>query len=256
MTAESPQPRVWLLLGIGAAAGLFSGFLGVGGGIVMVPLMIGLLGFDRHRAHATSLGAIVLISISATLRFGVAGEVDWVIGLTLGAGGVFGATAGAHLMNRLSAEALQGIFGVILVVAGLRMTLGEVPGVGGAPEAWVAVALAAVIGFVAGMAAGLAGIGGGVIMVPAMVFLLGMSQHAAEGTSLLAILLAALAATRVNIRNGRIDLRHAAVIGAGGVILAQVGASAALAVPAGSLGRLFGAFLVLAGLRMLWGLRR
>ena len=78
------------------------------------------------------------------------------------------------------------------------------------------VALAAVIGLVAGVASGVAGIGGGIIMIPAMVFLLGMEQHLAQGTSTLAILFTAVAGTVVNVRNRRVDLKSALVVGLGG----------------------------------------
>jgi uncharacterized membrane protein YfcA len=216
----------------------------------MVPLMVGMLHFDQHRSHATSLGAIVLIALSGALRFAVAGEVEWAVGLALGVGGVVGSTVGAHLMNRLSPTALRYVFGVVMVVAGLRMVFGGEPGIGESPQPLVGALIGVAIGLVAGVASGIAGIGGGVIMVPAMVFLLGLTQHAAEGTSLLAILFTAVAGTRVNLKNERIDLRQATVIGLGGIIFAQVGASLALALSGEVLTKIFGVFVTLAGIRM------
>jgi len=108
----------------GAVAGALAGFFGVGGGIVLVPLSIWLLGLDQHRAHATSLAAIFVIALAGTARFAVAGSVDWVVGIGLGAGGLVGSTYGAGLMHRLSPRALRGVFAVVLVVAGTRMVLG------------------------------------------------------------------------------------------------------------------------------------
>jgi hypothetical protein len=241
---------------VGAIAGLFSGILGVGGGIVMVPLMVGLLRFDQHRAHATSLAAIVLIALSGALRFGVAGEVEWAVGFALGVGGVVGSTIGAHLMNRLSPTALRIVFGVIMIAAGLRMVLGGDPGLGEAHGAVIGALIGVAIGLVAGVASGVAGIGGGVIMVPAMVFLLGLAQHAAEGTSLLAILFTAVAGTRVNLKNERVDLRQATFIGLGGIIFAQVGASLALSMSGDLLTQVFGIFVTLAGARMIGSVLR
>jgi hypothetical protein len=232
-------------------AGLFSGILGVGGGIVMVPLMVGVLHFDQHRAHATSLAAIVLIAISGALRFAFAGEVAWAVGLALGVGGIVGSTVGAHLMNRLSPTALRFIFGVIMILAGLRMVFGGDPSLGESPDALTGAVIGVGIGLVAGLASGIAGIGGGVIMVPAMVFLLGLAQHAAEGTSLLAILFTAVAGTRVNLANQRVDMRHAAIIGLGGIVFAQVGASVALSLSGEVLTKVFGVFVTLAGVRMI-----
>lgn len=241
---------------VGMLAGLFSGVLGVGGGIVMVPLMVALLHFGQHRAHATSLAAIVLIAVSGALRFGMEGEVEWAVGLALGIGGVVGSTMGAHLMHRLSPTALRTVFGLILVVAGVRMVFSGDPGVGQAPEAVVGALIGAAIGLVAGVASGVAGIGGGVIMVPAMVFLLGLAQHAAEGTSLFAILFTAVAGTRVNLKNGRVDLKEAAVIGLAGVLFAQLGASLALAMSGRLLSQVFGVFVTLSGIRMVWSVYR
>lgn len=251
MTPEtSTQASLLSLILVGVLAGLFSGILGVGGGIVMVPLMVGILHFDQHRAHATSLAAIVLIAIAGVVRFALAGEVEWAVGLALGIGGVVGSTAGAHLMHRMSPIALRVVFGLIMVAAGLRMALAGDPGLGQRPEALVGALVGIAIGLVAGVASGIAGIGGGVIMVPAMVFLLGLPQHAAEGTSLLAILFTAVAGTRVNLKHERVHLREAAIIGAGGIVLALIGASVALAMSAQSLSQVFGVFVTLVGIRM------
>jgi uncharacterized protein len=111
------------VVGIGVTGGLLSGFFGVGGGIVMVPLLIWLLRVDRHTAHATSLAAIFVIAVSGAVTYGLAGSVDLGLGLALGAGGVAGAYAGAQLMHRLSTSALRIAFAVVLLVTGIRMVL-------------------------------------------------------------------------------------------------------------------------------------
>ncbi|MEX2424464.1 MAG: sulfite exporter TauE/SafE family protein [Acidimicrobiia bacterium] len=111
--------------------------------------------------------------------------------------------------------------------------------------------LGAVIGLVAGVASGLAGIGGGVIMVPSMVFLLGFPQHLAQGTSLLAIVFASVAGTTVNRRNTNVDVRMALVIGAVGAVTAFAAARVANQMDADLLRRLFGGLVLVSGLRML-----
>jgi uncharacterized membrane protein YfcA len=243
---------MWKLLLIGAIAGLFSGFFGVGGGFIMVPLLAGLARFDQHRSHATSLAAIILISIAAVVRFGIGGEVDPVAGLVLGAGGMIGSTLGANWMNRIPARTLRVIFIVILIVAGITLAIGGEPSVGMQPQRPLAVLIGLLIGMVAGIASGLAGIGGGVVMVPAMVFFLGMSQHSAEGTSLLAIGFTALAGTRVNLKHGRVRLIDAAVMAVAGVVCSPIGASLALRLSGANLSRLFGVFVLVIGARMLY----
>lgn len=217
----------------------------------MVPLLTGVLHFDQHRAHAHSLAAIVLIALSGATAFALAGEIDPGVGLALGLGGIAGSTAGAHLMHRLSPQTLRAVFGLIMIGTGVRMFWAGATETGTEMETAVAIAIAVGIGLIAGVASGVAGIGGGVIMVPAMVFLLGMDQHLAEGTSLMAILFTAVAGTRVNLKNHRVDLRHAAVIGVGGVIFALIGVRLALGLSSESLTRVFGVFVALVGLRMI-----
>lgn len=108
---------------IAVAGGALSGFFGVGGGIVLVPLILLFLKPPRKTAHATSLGAIVALSFAGMLGFAVSDQVDWVLGLTMGAGGVVGGALGAHYMNRLSPRTLRLIFASVLILAGVRMAL-------------------------------------------------------------------------------------------------------------------------------------
>lgn len=114
------------------------------------------------------------------------------------------------------------------------------------------VALAA-IGLTAGFAAGLLGVGGGIVMVPAMVLALGFDQHVAQGTSLVVIIPAALAGSVTHYRNGRVSLRDAALLAAGGIGGAVVGSVSALSADDTVLRRLFGAFLLVVAVRMMLG---
>ncbi len=117
------RPRLAATVLAGALGGLVGGFFGVGGGIVLVPLGLWLLHLDQHRAHATSLAAISAIAVAGAIRFGLAGSIDWGVGIALGVGGVVGSTLGARLMHRLSPRVLQGLFAAVLVIAGIRMVL-------------------------------------------------------------------------------------------------------------------------------------
>jgi uncharacterized membrane protein YfcA len=109
------------------------------------------------------------------------------------------------------------------------------------------------IGLAAGFAAGLLGVGGGIVMVPAMVLVLAFDQHVAQGTSLVVIIPAALAGSVTHYRNGRVSLRDAALLAAGGIGGAVVGSISALSVDDFVLRRLFGAFLLLVAARMVLG---
>jgi uncharacterized membrane protein YfcA len=109
----------------------------------------------------------------------------------------------------------------------------------------------AAIGLVAGVLAGLLGVGGGVVLVPALVLLLGFDQHVAQGTSLVVIVPAALAGSTVNYRRGRFRLLDAVLLVAGGLAGAAIGSSMALGLQDASLRRLFAVLLVAFGVQQL-----
>lgn len=106
------------------------------------------------------------------------------------------------------------------------------------------------VGLVAGVTSGLAGVGGGVVLVPAMVYLLGVPQYMAQGTSSLAILFTALSGTFVNVRNRQVDLRAAVVVGLCGAVTAFAGARLAVGIDADLLRRLFGLLVLVSGARL------
>ena len=109
------------LVAIGVAAGVLSGMFGVGGGIVMVPALVVLAGFGQHRAHATSLAAIVPIAVVGALVFGRADAVNLLAAVALAAGSLLGVQGGTRLMDRLSDRRLAVAFGAFLVIVALLM---------------------------------------------------------------------------------------------------------------------------------------
>lgn len=242
--AESSIGSLWKLVLIGLAAGVVGGGLGVGGGIIIVPLLVAV-GLDRHRSHATSLAAIVLIAVAGAVSFGLSGEIDVALGVTVGIGGVVGSVIGATVMHKTSPRALTIVFGIVLTVAAIRMISGANPLPGSADFGTaIQVSVAVLIGLVAGFFAGLAGIGGGVVIVPSAVLLLGLNQHQAQGTSLVAIIFTATAGTVVNMKNKRVRLGDGLAVGIGGVVGALIGSQVALLVEDRTLSLVFG-FLVL-----------
>ena len=111
------------LLAIGLAGGVLSGLLGVGGGIVMVPLLVIWAGYAQRDAHAMSLGAIVPISIAGVLTYGIAGEVRLPEALALAVGAVAGARVGAGLLSRLGDRPLKLAFGFFLLAVAILMAV-------------------------------------------------------------------------------------------------------------------------------------
>jgi uncharacterized membrane protein YfcA len=103
------------LIAIGLGGGVLSGLLGVGGGIVMVPLLVLWARYAQREAHAVSLGAIIPISVAGIATYGVAGEVRYWQALGLAVGSVIGARLGVELLARIDERLLKLVFGTFLV---------------------------------------------------------------------------------------------------------------------------------------------
>jgi hypothetical protein len=111
------------LAGVGLLAGVFSGLLGVGGGIIMVPLIAAVAGLSQHYAHATSLAAILPIAAVAAARFGVDDEIHFGVAALLALGSLAGAPIGARVMAGISEGALKIAFGLLMVSVGISMVV-------------------------------------------------------------------------------------------------------------------------------------
>ena len=101
------------LVAIGLLGGVLSGLLGVGGGIVMVPLLVLWAHYGQRDAHAASLGAIIPISIAGIVTYGIAGEVKVGPAIALATGSIFGAQLGAGMLARLDERVLKSVFGAL-----------------------------------------------------------------------------------------------------------------------------------------------
>jgi uncharacterized membrane protein YfcA len=241
--SDRPTARhILLLVLVGAIGGVFSGALGVGGGIVMVPLLLMLLGFDQRRAAATSLAAIVLSSISGAATYTVAGHTDVLAGVLLGAGGVAGTLTGTRLLKVLPIAVLRWGFIALLVLIAVRMLL-VVPDRGGDIEFSVPLAIGLVVsGLVMGILAGMFGIGGGVLMVPILVAVFGASDLIAKGTSLLAMIPISVVGSIANVRNALVRPLDGLVIGGTALLASLGGAAIAFILPPWLSALLFGLF--------------
>jgi uncharacterized membrane protein YfcA len=107
----------------GTAAGLFSGLFGVGGGTVMVPLLVLWLGYGERRATGTSLAAIVVIAVMATLLQGAYGNVNVSKGLLVGVPAVFGVLFGTWAQQRVPTETIGLLFAVLMVAVAVDLVL-------------------------------------------------------------------------------------------------------------------------------------
>lgn len=179
---------------VGLLVGLFSGLLGVGGGIILVPLLVLLMHKGQKEAQATSLVVVALGATSGALTYGFSGFVHWESLLFLIPGGLVGTWLGTFLVKRVESRWLQLLFSVLLVATAFRIGL----------DSWTSptnfvegLTMASAIGFAAsGLAMGflsaLLGVGGGIIVIPLLVALFGFPQQLAAGTSLVAMVPLAL----------------------------------------------------------------
>ena len=251
--------RVVRLILIGVATGVASGLLGVGGGFVMVPALL-MLGTPQREANGTSLAVILPVAVVGAGILGQGHAVNLEVGIALAIGSVGGAVLGARLTRRLSDLFLRRAFGVMAVAVGiviiadavLRAVSGNVHMTAGLDPTGISLwVMAFVVGAIAGVLSGLLGIGGGAVMVPAMTLLMGLTQHVAQGTSLLVIIPTAISGSITHFRMGNIRLQTAGWLSLGGVVGAVAGALLALASPDQLLRLLFGAYLTFTGVRML-----
>lgn len=260
-TAADARATFGKVVAAGLAAGLVAGTFGVGGGVLLVPVLALVLGRPQHVAHATSLVAVTLAALAGAVRFGLDDAVSLLGALALVVGSIAGARLGARLLPRIPERRLRALFGVVLLVLALRFLV-----VGASGEAavdgdlvpaltWTTFLAHAVGGFAAGVTSSVLGVGGGVVMVPLLALGLGYGQHVAEGTSLAVIVPTALTGAVRHARNGYTDWALGLRIGLAAVVGSTLGASFALSLDAVSLGRTFGVLQAVVGVLMLWRAR-
>jgi uncharacterized membrane protein YfcA len=248
--------NVFVILGLGGLVGFLSGLFGVGGGFLMTPLLI-FIGIPAPVAVATEANQIVASSISGVLAHWRRGNVDIKMGLTLLAGGFVGSSIGVavftvlrgmgqvDLVIKLSFVVFLGIVGLLMLRESVRAlmhyrTHGVTPQT---QRRWadrlplkmrfrrsrlyISALLPVTVGFVVGMLAAIMGVGGGFIMVPAMIYILGMPTAVVVGTSLFQIIFVTANVTVLQaVSNQTVDLVLAMLLLVGGVVGAQFGVRA------------------------------
>lgn len=248
-TDDSLTPPRAALVGI--VGGSFSGLFGLGGGIVMVPLLTSLGGLTQRRASAYSLAAILPAAIVGSIPYLTHRAVDLVAAGLLVVGSVAGAVVGARLLARVPEALLRWLFVGVLVAGIVRSLL---DGFGEPPEVDTAEGLPSLLdgagmvglGLVMGVASGLLGIGGGQLAVPGLSALFDFAPALAKGTSLVAMIPTAISGTWVNARNRLVRLRTAALIGLVASAFSFAGASLSVVLPDRVASVAFAALLVFA----------
>jgi uncharacterized membrane protein YfcA len=275
--------NVLLLLGLGGIVGFLSGLFGVGGGFLMTPLLI-LIGVPPAVAVGTSANQIVASSVSGVLSHWRRGNVDLAMGLVLLAGGFVGSTLGVWLFTYLRKAGQVDLFISLLYV----VVLGSIGGLmlieslrfmrrqmrpGGPPlrklhqhiwlhglplklrfrrsKLYISALLPLSVGFVVGALSAVMGVGGGFIMVPLMIYLLGMPTTVVIGTSLFQIVfVAANVAFLQSWHNETVDVILSLLLLVGGVVGAEFGTRAGALLRGEQLRGLLGLMVLLVSLKL------
>ncbi len=243
----SPTGRLLRLWGIGLAAGVFSGLFGVGGGLIVVPGLVAVLGLDHRRAVGTSLLAIAPAVLASLASYSVTGSVDLVVGGLLALGAVFGAQAGSWLLHRVSRRVAQGVFLAFVVAMAVQLLVVV-------PDRAAVIALDPVraaglvgLGLVAGTLSAVLGIGGGGVVVPVLMFAFGLGDLAAKGASLVMMVPTLASGLWASLRRHSVDVRTGMVVGTAALLTGPLGSLLAHSIPAQGAAWLFAAFLVFVG---------
>lgn len=227
-TARPAPSRLALIL-LGIVAGYLSGLFGVGGGVVVVPALL-LLGIDQRIAVGSSVAAILPTSIVGAAGYAISGNVDWIAGLMLALGIIAGAQLGSYLLNILSRDVLFWLFLSFMVVVVISLWI-VIPERDDEIELTVLTSIALVLtGIVTGILSALLGVGGGIIIVPTLMFFFGASDLIAKGTSLLMMVPGSISATIGNTRRKNFDLRIAAYVGISACVASPLGLLTALSI--------------------------
>jgi uncharacterized membrane protein YfcA len=260
-------PLIAILAASGLLAGFVAGMLGVGGGIVTVPVLEYMLRFAHvpeewrmHVAVATSLAAIIPTSITSARTHHSRGAVDWELAKRWGAPIVIGAVAGSLLGARAPLAVLAGVFGsvALLIAAKMLLPLDHLRVARDVPRGAGGMALASVIGGVSAVM----GIGGGTLTVPTL-NLCGYPIHRAVGTAsffgvfisipgTVSYLLADPPVALPWATVGFVSLIGLAIIAPGSMLTATLGARVAHSLSKRRLAQAFGVFLALVGARMIY----
>ena len=241
---------------LGALIGLSLGAIGGGGSILTVPILVYIMGQGAHAATATSLAVVGATALVGALPHWRAGRVSLATALPFGAAGIGGAFVGAWANHALPGWLILALFGSLMLVVGGRMFLSArlpLPVRGGEAttfhvadlSSWARVGLT---GLGVGLMTGFFGVGGGFLIVPALVLVLGLGMREAVGTSLLVIAINSAAGLLAHLRYDPLDVHLSLLFVAGGAAGALIGARLSGRVDERRLQRAFAVFIVLLGL--------
>jgi len=209
---------------LGLGAGTLGSMLGVGGGIIMVPALT-FLNLSPTQAASTSLVAVMSTSLSSTLEYSQQKRINYRLALWMGACAVPGGIVGAILSYSLHEDSFELYFGILLMLTGIYISYkSSILKDQNARRRRLPLQIGVfVASFGAGIVSSLFGVGGGIIFVPAMLLVLGLTMHTAAPTSQLTLLMTAIAGVFTHSALGHPDYIQAVALSAGAFVGAQIG---------------------------------
>jgi uncharacterized membrane protein YfcA len=242
-----------LLFVSGLGVGTLGTLIGAGGGWMIVPLLLFGLGYTPQQAVGTSLAVVFLNALSGSIAYMLQGRVLYRMGLAFAVSTIPGALLGATLVQYLDSRWFTLLFALfLLALSGLLLRGQTIYGHAHrhpTPEELNSLRspimrMGILLSFLVGVISSLFGIGGGIVHVPFLIVILGLSVHSATATSHFVLAITSLAGTLVFLRNGQVDLSVAAAMGVGVLLGAQAGARLSLRMRSEPIRRLL-AFAVL-----------
>jgi uncharacterized membrane protein YfcA len=237
---------------IGLSAGIFGGLVGLGGGVLMVPLMVGIKKLGQHKAHGTSLVALVFTGLVGASTYALHNAVDAWAAALLSIAALWPARCGAKYCHELPELKLKRAFGVFLLFVSLFMLLKQyLPSYPYTDMGVSKMLILLITGAVTGFFSGLMGVGGGPLMIVGMVLLAGFDQHTAQGSSLLAMVPGGAVGAYTHWRLGNVEAGLLKGLIPGIVVGTFAGGSCAHLLPESALRIIFAAVLIWTGIRYL-----
>jgi len=267
-----------LLALLGVFSGFLGGLLGVGGGIIVVPVLILIFDLQARQAVGTSLVMIIFTALSSTFAYQRQKRLDWKVGVMGASVTVPGAAVGAYATNFFSSQVLTIFFGIFLFFIAAfmfrrsyrtgnqgkktrtqtRSKTGQlvwkrklVDAYGGVFQYDADMLSGLALLFFGGLASGFFGIGGGLIVVPILMSVVGLPMHLAVATSMLTMIFTSVSGVATHILLGDVLLEYAAPLVVGIVIGAQFGARTAKRLRSTSLERVFAAVVFVMGILLI-----
>lgn len=246
---------IWAWIGA-LLVGLVLGLLGSGGSILTVPVLVYLVGEPDKLAIAESLGIVTLISLVGAIPFALKKQVDWRSVVLFGVPGMIGAYGGAFLSKFMSGPVQLLLFAGVMLLAAVMMFRRKAPAAaptGNQHAAWKII----LEGLVVGVLTGLVGVGGGFLIVPALVLLGGLPMHLAVGTSLAIIALKSISGFYKYIdvlREAGLEMNWTLILifGSIGIVGSFAGKKVGEYISQERLKKGFAVFLLVMGVFILW----